>query len=209
MIEGLPIDMLLAPDFDTFCIFPWETKNGKVARIICDVKKPDGSDFLGCPRTALKKTVALAKKMGFVMNAGPEAEFFLFERDKDGQVTTNTHDKGSYFDLTPVDRGEDTRRTIVEVLESIGFEVEAAHHEVAKAQHEIGFKYGEAVHTADNIATFRFVVRKVALDEGLHATFMPKPIYSENGSGMHIHQSLFDLNGENVFYNKKKTRGII
>lgn len=197
-------DMLLYPDFDTFQIFPWETQNGKEARIICDIKNPDGSDFEGCPRTTLKRQQKIAEKMGFKMNAGTEAEFFLFERDKNtGDITTKTHDSGSYFDLTPVDRAEETRRSIVQVLEKIGFEVEAAHHEVAIGQHEIDFKYADALTTADNIATFRFVVRKVALNHGLHATFMPKPIFGVNGSGMHTHQSLFNSKDENVFYNPK------
>lgn len=196
-------DMLLVPDYDSFCVFPWEAEGGKVARIICDVKHPDGTPFDGCPRSVLKKVIEKARKMGFKMNAGPEAEFFLFERDPDGKVTTRTHDTGSYFDLTPVDKGEDTRRAIVQTLEKIGFEVEAAHHEVAAGQHEIGFKYSDALKTADNIATFRFVVRKIALDYGLHATFMPKPVYGISGSGMHVHQSLFTLGDQNAFFDSK------
>ncbi len=193
-------DMVLVPDYRTFKIFPWEERGGKVAALICDVKNPDGGDFGGCPRSILRKIARKAREMGYVMNAGPEPEFFLFERDKDGRATTHTTDAGGYFDLTPVDRGEDARREIVAVLESLGFEVEAAHHEVALAQHEIDFKYADALTTADNIAIFRFVVRKVALDFGLHATFMPKPIFGINGSGMHTHQSLFDLDGNNVFF---------
>jgi glutamine synthetase len=196
-------DMLLSPDLNTFQIFPWENQNGKEARIICDIKNPDGSDFAGCPRTILKQQEKIAAKMGFKMNAGPEAEFFLFERDKNGDITTKTHDAGSYFDLTPVDRAEETRRAIVQVLEKIGFEVEAAHHEVAIGQHEIGFKYADALTTADNVATFRFVVRKIALSHGLHATFMPKPVFGANGSGMHVHQSLFTLDNENAFFDEK------
>ncbi len=193
-------DMVLAPDLDTFKIFPWKEQNGAVARVICDVQNPDGSPFLGCPRGILKRVTEKAKSMGYVMNAGPEAEFFLFERDENGRALVQTHDRGGYFDLTPVDRGEDARREIVGVLEQLGYEVEAAHHEVAYGQHEIDFKYGEALGTADNIATFRFVVRKVALHHKLHATFMPKPIFGINGSGMHVHQSLFDERGENKFY---------
>ncbi len=198
-------DMILVPDYRTFVIFPWEERGGKVARLICDIRNPDNSDFPGCPRTRLQRICEEAKSMGFEMKAGPEAEFFLFERDEQGRATTRTHDRGAYFDLTPIDRGEDARREIVSVLERIGFEVEAAHHEVAYGQHEIDFKYHEALHTADNIATFRFVVRKIALDFGLHATFMPKPIFGINGSGMHIHQSLFTLDGENAFYDKNAT----
>lgn len=196
-------DMLLAPDYQTFQIFPWENACGKVARIICDVKKPNGDDFSGCPRTVLKHICKKAKSMGFTMNAGPEAEFFLFERDANGKATTRTHDSGSYFDLTPIDRGEDARRKIIEILQQLGFEVEAGHHEVAMGQHEIDFKYGDVLLTADNIATFRFVVRKVALDSGLHATFMPKPIFGLSGSGMHTHQSLFDQDDQNAFYDPK------
>ena len=194
-------DMLLAPDLDTFQLNPWDSPDGsKVARLICDVQLPDGSPFAGCPRSALKRVVAKAQRMGFQMVAGPEAEFFLFQRDDNGDPITETHDVGGYFDLTPVDLGEDCRRDIVVVLESMGFEVEAAHHEVAPGQHEIDFKYAEAVDCADNVATFRFVVKKVALDYGLHATFMPKPIFGVNGSGMHTHQSLLDKDGNNAFF---------
>jgi glutamine synthetase len=196
-------DMLLQPDLATFCIYPWATPYGRVARLICDVYTSEGEPFEGCPRTTLKRVVARAAKKGWTMMAGPEAEFFLFKRDENGRPNHEVHDVGGYFDLTPVDLGEEARRDIVEVLESMGFEVEAAHHEVAPAQHEIDFKYGDAVATADNLVTFRFVVKKVALDHGLHATFMPKPIFGVNGSGMHTHQSLFDRKGANVFYDPK------
>jgi glutamine synthetase len=194
-------DMLLAPDLGTFQLNPWASPDGsKVARLICDVQLPDGSPFAGCPRSALKRVVEKAERMGYQMVAGPEAEFFLFQRNDHGDPITETHDVGGYFDLTPVDLGEDCRRDIVVVLESMGFEVEAAHHEVAPGQHEIDFRYAEAVDCADNVVTFRFVVKKVALDYGLHATFMPKPIYGVNGSGMHTHQSLLDQQGNNAFY---------
>lgn len=187
-------DMLLKPDLDTYRVFPWEEiRNGKVARLICDVATPDDKPFEGCPRTALKRQVKRTADMGYMLNAGVEAEFFLFDMDSEGAPTVNTHDKGGYFDLTPVDLGEDCRRDIVEVLVEMGFEVEAAHHEVAPGQHEIDFKYADAVSTSDNLTTFKMVVRKIALDHGLHATFMPKPIFGENGSGMHTHQSLFYL----------------
>ncbi|MBN2690168.1 MAG: type I glutamate--ammonia ligase [Gammaproteobacteria bacterium] len=195
-------DMILVPDYNSFIIFPWDTYGGKVARLICDIHNPDGTPFAGCPRTILKNVCHEAKSMGYIMNAGPEAEFFLLEKNDAGEIQAKSHDAGSYFDLTPLDKGEDARRAIVQALESIGFEVEAAHHEVAMGQHEIDFKYADAVTTADNIATFKFIVRKIALDFGLHATFMPKPIYGINGSGMHTHQSLFDLDGNNVFYDK-------
>jgi glutamine synthetase len=197
-------DMLLAPDLSTFQVNPWTNADGtRVARLICDVQLPDGSPFPGCPRTVLKHQVERAKKMGFQMVAGPEAEFFLFQKDELGDTLVETHDVGGYFDLTPVDRGEECRRDIVVVLEQMGFEVEAAHHEVAPGQHEIDFKYADAVTCADNVITFRFVVKKVALDHGLHATFMPKPIFGVNGSGMHTHQSLLDKNGKNSFHDPK------
>jgi len=201
-------DMLLFPDLDTFRLNPWKNEDGsRVARLICDVKLPDGSDFPGCPRTALKRQVERAAKMGYRMVCGPEAEFFLFQTaDDTGRVVTETHDVGGYFDLTPVDKGEEARRDIVVMLEQMGFEVEAAHHEVAPGQHEIDFRYAEAVECADNVSTFRFVVKKAALDRGLHATFMPKPIYGVNGSGMHTHQSLLTKAGENAFFDPKADR---
>lgn len=192
--------MVLVPDYKTLVIFPWNECDGKIARLICDIYNPDGSHFPGCPRSVLRRTCEKAHAKGFIMNAGPEAEFFLFERDANGKATTRTHDAGDYFDLTPIDKGEETRRAIVHVLEKIGFEVEAAHHEAAMGQHEIDFKYGDALSTADNIVTFRFVVRKVAADFGLHATFMPKPIFGINGSGMHVHQSLFDRSPAPCFF---------
>jgi len=195
-------DMLLKPDYDTFRIFPWEDPRGRVARLICDVYNPDETPFAGDPRGNLKRVLRSAEKLGYTMMVGPEAEFFLFHRNEDGDPTTMTHDAGAYFDLTPVDMGEECRRAIVNVLEKMGFEVEAAHHEVAPGQHEIDFKYGDALSTADNITTFKMVVRKVALDFGLHATFMPKPIAGINGSGMHCHQSLFKGN-KNTFYDPK------
>lgn len=195
--------MLLVPDLDTFQVFPWDTDHGKVGRLICDIATPDGNPFAGCPRTALKDVVARAQKMGYRMMAGPEAEFFLFQRNHEGEPLPRTHDTGGYFDLSPRDLGEEARRDITLVLEAMGFEVEAAHHEVAPGQHEIDFKYEDAVTTADAIVTFRFVVKKVALMHGLHATFMPKPIAGVNGSGMHTHQSLFDARGKNAFYDPK------
>lgn len=193
-------DMILVPDLDTFQVNPWNSPDGtKVARMICDIHMPDGSGFEGCPRLTLKRQVARAADLGYTMVAGPEAEFFLFQKDEAGDVVLQTHDVGGYFDLGPVDMGEDCRRDIVTVLESMDFEVEAAHHEVAPGQHEIDFKYSEAVDCADKVSTFRFVVKKVAADHGLHATFMPKPLYGVNGSGMHAHQSLL-AGDENAFY---------
>jgi glutamine synthetase len=184
-------DMLLAPDLQTFRVFPDGDPDNRVARLICDINRPDGTPFPGDPRGVLKRQIAKAALRGFMMNAGMEAEFFMFKRGPDGEPSTATHDVGSYFDLTPVDLGEDARRAIVDTLEQMGFEVEAAHHEVAHGQHEIDFRYADALTTADNIATFRFVVRNVARRFGLHASFMPKPVFGQNGSGMHTHQSLF------------------
>ena len=192
-------DMYLRPDYNTFAIFPWRPQEGGVARLMCDIYTPEGLPFAGCPRNTLKKVIAEAAEMGLTMYAGPEPEFFLFERDAQGYPTTITHDKGSYFDLSPVDLGENARRDIVLALEAMGFEVEASHHEVAPGQHEIDFKYTPVLKTADNIATFKFVTKSVAMQHNLHATFMPKPIFGENGSGMHVHQSLF-RNGDNAFY---------
>ena len=166
--------------------------------MICDIYTPDGTPFAGCPRMTLKKVIALAAAKGYAMKAGPEAEFFLFQT-KNGVPTTESHDAASYFDLSPVDQGEDVRREIVLALEAMGFHVEAAHHEVAPGQHEIDFRYDDVLTTADNISTFRFVVKNVAIRNGLHATFMPKPIYGINGSGMHTHMSLFS-DDTNIFY---------
>ena len=163
-------DMLLVPDLETFEVFPWDTDHGKVGRLICDIANPDGGVFAGCPRSALKRVVAKAEAMGYRIMAGPEAEFFLFHRNENGEAIPATHDTGGYFDLSPRDLGEEARRDITLVLEAMGFEVEAAHHEVAPGQHEIDFMFEEAVITADAIVTFRFVVKKVAILYGLHAT---------------------------------------
>jgi glutamine synthetase len=200
-------DMLLRPDFATFRVFPWGDPHNRVARVICDVVNPDGSDFAGDPRHVLKRQIARAAAAGFVMNAGMEAEFFLFRPTPEGGAATLTHDVGGYFDLAPMDRGEDARRAIVAMLEQLGFEVEAAHHEVAHGQHEIDFRYADALTTADNIATFRFVVKHVAQQFGLIASFMPKPVFGQNGSGMHTHQSLF-RKGENAFFDGTREFGL-
>jgi len=200
-------DMYLRPDLDSFVIFPWHTQHGSVARLICDVYKPDGTPFEGDPRYVLKKTMQEAEKMGYTFNVGPECEFFLFNTDEFGHATTVTHDTASYFDLGPSDLGEDARRDICLNLEEMGFEIEASHHEVAIAQHEIDFKYSEAMHSADNLITFKMVVQSVANSHGLCATFMPKPIYGESGSGMHTNMSLFK-DGENVFYDSNSKSGL-
>jgi len=198
-------DMRLFPDPDTFTVFPWKINGGTVARLICDVYNPDGTPFYGCPRVTLKRVIEEAREMGFSMNVGPEAEFFLFKTAEDGTPTLNTNDQAGYFDLSPVDRGEQARRDMVLALKNMGFEIEASHHEVAPGQHEIDFKYADALKTADNIVTFKFVVRIIAQQHGLHATFMPKPILGINGSGMHMNQSLF-RGEENAFYDPNGER---
>jgi glutamine synthetase len=196
-------DMYLRPDPDTFVIIPWRPQSGKVARLICDVYNPDGTPFEGDPRYVLKKALKRANDMGYdIFNVGPECEFFLFLTDSEGKPTTITHDNAGYFDLGPVDLGENARRDMCLVLEEMGFEIEASHHEVAPGQHEIDFKYGDALSTADSIMTFKMVVKTIAQRNGLHATFMPKPIFGINGSGMHTNASLFK-DGKNAFYDEK------
>ncbi|MBO8126653.1 MAG: type I glutamate--ammonia ligase [Firmicutes bacterium] len=197
-------DMYLKPDFDTFTIYPWKTNGGgKIARIICNVYTADNKPFIGCPRNVLQRQMERARELGYTMMAGPEAEFFLFKKTADGEPTTITNDEGSYFDLSPIDKGEEARREITLLLEKLNFDVEASHHEVAPGQHEIDFKYADALTTADRVQTFKFITRAVALKHNLHATFMPKPIYGINGSGMHVNLSLFK-DGENAFYNPNK-----
>ncbi|MFT8312602.1 MAG: type I glutamate--ammonia ligase [Sporolactobacillus sp.] len=193
-------DMLLYPDYDSFVIFPWTAEKGKVARFICDIYKPDRTPFPGDPRSVLKAQLAEMEKLGFTnFNIGPEPEFFLFKLDESGNPTLDLNDKGGYFDLAPTDLGENCRRDIVLELEDMGFEIEASHHEVAPGQHEIDFKYADAVKTCDNIQTFKLVVKTIARKHGLHATFMPKPLFGVNGSGMHSNMSLFK-GKENAFF---------
>jgi len=202
-------DMYLRPDINSFLVLPWvsPTSSGKTARLICDIYDSEGNPFHGCPRFALSNVLHEAKDMGYTMQVGPEPEFFMFQVDENGTPSLQTNDKASYFDLPPVDKGEDARRDMVETLQSIGFEIEAAHHEVAPGQHEIDFKYMDALRTADNIMTFRIVVRTVAQRHGLHATFMPKPVFGINGSGMHLHISLFK-DGKNIFNDAAKEDGL-
>lgn len=197
-------DMYLKPDYDTFVVMPWREKDGtNAARIICDVYKLDGTPFIGCPRNNLKRVLAEARKLGFTMNVGTECEFFLFRRDAEGRATTITDDVTGYFDVEPDDSGIDCRRKIIRTLEAMGFEIEASHHEGAEGQHEINFKYADALTAADNTVTFKWVVRSIAAEFGLHATFMPKPVFGINGSGMHTNQSLFNLDGTNAFFDEK------
>lgn len=199
-------DMYLRPDLSTWLIFPWEAEHGKVARLICSVYTADGQPFLGDPRNNLQKLVREMQAKGFKdFNIGPEPEFFLFKLDEYGKPTLKLNDQGGYFDFAPVDLGENCRRDIVLELEKMGFEVEASHHEVAPGQHEIDFKYADAVDAADNIQTFKLVVKTIARKHGLHATFMPKPLHGVNGSGMHINMSLFNQDGTNAFYDENGT----
>jgi glutamine synthetase len=191
-------DMLLKPDPATYAILPWRPQDGRVARFICDLQTYGGKPFEGDPRYVLKKTLAEAAKMGFSFNTGPELEFFLFQM-QNGRPTTEFVDRGAYFDLAPNDAAEDVRREIVLALSDMGFEIEASHHEVAESQHEIDFKYSDALDTADKVITFKFAAKAIALKSGMHATFMPKPIGGINGSGMHTHGSL-SKDGKNVFF---------
>jgi len=200
-------DMYLYPDLDTFVIFPWRPQIGKVARLICDVYTPDGKPYAGDPRYALKRVLERAAKLGYTFNVGPELEFFIFHFDEQGKPTTFAHDQGGYFDLEPVGQGEDIRREIAFALESMGFEIEATHHEVAQAQHEIDFKFGDALKIADDIMTFRLTVKTIAKKYGMHATFMPKPIFGINGSGMHTNMSLMK-DGKNAFYDSQSDTGL-
>ena len=185
-------DMYLHPDLSTFVIYPWSIGSGAAeARLICDTYNTDGTPFEGCPRNILKRAIKTASEMGYTMNVGPECEFYLFNTDAGGRLTLDTNDKAAYFDLAPVDKGEAARKDMVMMLKKFGFEIEAAHHEGGEGQHEIDFRYSDALSAADNIMTFKMVVRIVAQAHGLHATFMPKPLFGQPGSGMHINQSLF------------------
>lgn len=196
-------DMYLYPDLDTWVVFPWTAEKGKVARLICDIYSPDGTPFDGDPRNNLRRILKEMEDLGFTnFNLGPEPEFFLFKLDQQGDPTLELNDNGGYFDLAPTDLGENCRRDIVLELEEMGFEIEASHHEVAPGQHEIDFKYADALTACDQIQTFKLVVKTIARKHGLHATFMPKPLFGVNGSGMHCNVSLFK-DGVNAFYDQK------
>jgi len=199
-------DMILKPDPATYSILPWRPTNSKVARMICDVYTYDEKPYIGDPRYILKRTLEQAQKMGYVFNTGPELEFFLFKM-VDGKPSLVPQDSGAYFDFAPIDLAENVRRDIVLALEEMGFEIEASHHEVAAGQHEIDFKYSDALHTADNVITYRIATKTIALQQGLHATFMAKPLFGINGSGMHTHCSLAK-GGKNAFYDPNKPRGL-
>ena len=195
-------DMFFHPDINSFQILPWRGSDGvNSARLICDIYNADGTPFEGCPRCNLKRVMQEAEKLGFSMNIGPEAEFFLFAKDKEGNVTTKTQDHAGYYDVGPEDLGEDVRSDIVLTLQEMGFDIEASHHEVADGQHEIDFRYADILTAADNVTTFRVAVKAIAAKHNLHATFMPKPIFGINGSGMHCNVSLFK-DGQNAFYDE-------
>jgi glutamine synthetase len=192
-------DMYFLPDPETYAVLPWRgTEQARTARLICDVADPDGQAFAGDPRSNLKRVLKQAEQLGYTMQVGPEAEFFLFRLDDEGNPTVDPHDSASYFDVAPMDKGEDCRRDIELTLQQMGFHLEAAHHEVAIGQHEIDFRHGDALSTADNLLTFRMVVKVIAAQHGMHATFMAKPLHGENGSGMHVNQSL-SRGDENAF----------
>lgn len=192
-------DMYLYPDYSTLEIFPWRPQQGKVARMICDVYRPNGEPFAGDSRYVLKRAINKAEEMGYTFKVGPECEFFLFDTDENTMPTVETREKAGYFDVGPLDFGENARRDMVMTLEDMGFVIEASHHEIAPAQHEIDLRYDDALLTADNIMTFKLAVRTIAKRHGLHATFMPKPKQGVNGSGMHINMSLHDRDGRNIF----------
>ncbi|GAE95463.1 glutamine synthetase type I [Gracilibacillus boraciitolerans JCM 21714] len=201
-------DLYLLPDLNSFAVLPWtEEDDYSEARFLCSVTNPDGTLFEGDPRNILKKTVENARDKGFSIHVGPELEFFLFEADDKGQPTQQIHDNGGYFEPAPYDLGERVRLEIYKTLKKMGFTIEASHHEVAKGQHEINFKFDDALITADNATTFKWVVKTVAQQCGLRATFMPKPVFGENGNGMHVNMSLFDEKaGKNAFYDEADSR---
>ncbi len=200
-------DMYLYPDFDTMTIFPWRPQQGRVARMICDIYRPNGMPFEGDPRYILKKAIAEAAEMGYSFDVGPECEFFLFDMDENGAPTTHTREQAGYFDMGTVDFGENARRDMILTLEEMGFTVESSHHSKAPSQHEIDFQYGEALRAADNIMTFKLTVKTIAKRHGLHATFMPKPKFGVPGSGMHINMSL-NRDGENIFGDASDKNGL-
>lgn len=207
LMEMEESDLFLQPDPATFTLFPWRRREGAEARMICDIMEIDGGHFPGCSRNRLKKVLAGVKKRGFTINMGPEAEFFLFHMNHEGHPTLKTHDQGGYFDLSPLDQGEDARRDIILTLQKMGISVDSSHHESAPGQHEIDFHYHDPLTIADAIVTVRYVVKAIAQRHGLYATFMPKPLKNYNGSGMHIHLSL-NRGGENIFYDPQDERGL-
>lgn len=200
-------DMYLHPVLDTFCILPWRPQQGKVARLICDVYKADGTPYRESPRYILEQVVKMAEEKGYSFRVNPECEFFLFHTDDNGSPTTLTHERAGYMDLSPVDLGENARRDIVLTLEDMGYEVETSHHEISPGQHEIDFSMSDVMETADKVMTFKVAVRTIAKRHGLHATFMPKPREEVNGSGMHINMALYK-DGKNIFQDETDSLGL-
>jgi glutamine synthetase len=193
-------DMVLKPDPVTYRVLPWSAPERRRARVICDLYRPDGSPFAGDPRTVLRRVLQRARERGYVFNTGPELEFFLFKKDGEFPTQPVPHDVGGYFDFSPRDEAQQVRSDIILALQEMGMEVEASHHEVAAGQHEIDFHYADALTSADNAMTFKYTVKAIAATYNVYATFMPKPIFGINGSGMHTHQSMFGQEGENLFY---------
>lgn len=195
-------DMFLKPDPLTYQVIPWKIEGRKSARIICDVYTPDGKPFEGDPRSILRKVLAEAGKMGYIFNTGPEVEFYLLKKE-DGRITTVPHDIGGYFDYPARDFASEVREDIIFALEAMGMEAEMSHHEVGPGQHEIDVRYSDALSSADNTITLKYVIKSIAAQHGLYASFMPKPLYGQAGSGMHVHESLFDKKGKNAFFDEK------
>ena len=200
-------ELILVPDLDTFAIFPWRPQRGRVARFICDVMNPDGSPFMADSRFILSQVAKEAKEMGYTFNVSPESEFFLFDTDEHGEPTTHTNEKGGFFDISPLDLGENARRDIVQSLSEMGFEMESSYHSNEKAQHCIDFKFDDCVQSADNYMTFKLAVRTVAKRHGLHATFMPKPNFGMKGSALFYNMFLCK-NGVNVFSDPDEEYGL-
>lgn len=201
-------DMLLAPDIDSYAVLPWTSADRRRARLFCDILKPDGSPYEGDPRAVLKRQLAKIAKKGWVYNVGSEPEFFLFNPNGNGSVHPVPHDVGSYFDFSPNDEAARVRSELMHSLHMMGLEIEVGHHEVALGQHEIDFRFDDALKSADNVLTMKCAVKAIAAQNGLVASFMPKPVFGINGSGMHCHQSLFDTKGNNLFFDGTDTYGI-
>ncbi len=193
-------DMRLIVDKDTYAVLPWSPEERRRARVFCDVYMPDGTPFEGDPRGTLKRILAKIAKRGWMLNIGAEPEFFLFKQANGSGVHPVPHDVGGYFDFSADDEAVRVRTQLMEALDEMGLDIEVGHHEVALGQHEIDFRYGDALRIADNVLTMKYTIKAIAAQNGLVASFMPKPIFGVNGSGMHCHQSLFDENGENLFF---------
>jgi len=196
-------DMLLILDPQTYAVLPWTAPELRRARIFCDIYRPDGSPFLGDPRGVLKRVLARIEQRGWTYNVGPEPEFFLFKRNGPQTIHPVPHDVGGYFDFSANDEAVRVRTELMDALAGMGLEVEMGHHEVALGQHEIDFRFANALQTADNVLTLKYTVKAIAAQHGLVASFMPKPIFGINGSGMHCHQSLFDAAGDNLFFDAR------